>query len=84
MPVTWGLQGVVRGSARSQGLIHHSDRGAQYLALKYTERLAQAGIDTSVGSVGDSYDKYPGRERHRAVQGRGDQSAWAMEVHGPS
>ena len=34
----------------------HSDRGSQYLALKYTERLAQAGIDASVGSVGDSYD----------------------------
>lgn len=38
------------------GLIHHSDRGSQYVALKYTERLAQAGIDPSVGSVGDSYD----------------------------
>lgn len=38
------------------GLIHHSDRGSQYLALKYTERLAQAGVDSSVGSVGDSYD----------------------------
>ncbi len=37
-------------------LIHHSDRGVQYLAIKYTERLAEAGIDPSVGSVGDSYD----------------------------
>jgi len=37
-------------------LIHHSDRGSQYLAIKYTERLAEAGIDPSVGSVGDSYD----------------------------
>ena len=37
-------------------LIHHSDRGSQYLSIKYTERLAEAGIDTSVGSVGDSYD----------------------------
>ena len=45
-----------RLSAKPQGLIHHSDRGSQYLALKYAERLAQAGIDTSVGSVGDSYD----------------------------
>ena len=45
-----------RLSAKPQGLIHHSDRGSQYLALRYTERLAQAGIDTSVGSVGDSYD----------------------------
>ena len=38
------------------GLIHHSDRGAQYVSIKYTERLAEAGIEPSVGSVGDSYD----------------------------
>ncbi|WP_207382332.1 IS3 family transposase [Nitrobacter sp. Nb-311A] len=38
------------------GLVHHSDRGAQYLSIKYTERLADAGIEPSVGSVGDSYD----------------------------
>ena len=38
------------------GLIHHSDRGSQYLSIRYIERLADAGIDTSVGSVGDSYD----------------------------
>ena len=37
-------------------LIHHSDRGSQYLALRYTERLADAGIEPSVGSRGDSYD----------------------------
>ncbi|GHH04982.1 transposase [Pseudodonghicola xiamenensis] len=38
------------------GLIHHSDRGSQYVSIKYTERLAEAGIEPSVGSVGDSYD----------------------------
>jgi putative transposase len=38
------------------GLIHHSDRGAQYVSIRYTERLAEAGIEPSVGSVGDSYD----------------------------
>src|SRR6056297_1052965 len=38
------------------GLIHHSDRGVQYVSIKYTERLAEAGIEPSVGSVGDSYD----------------------------
>jgi putative transposase len=37
-------------------LVHHSDRGSQYLSIKYTERLEQAGIDLSVGSVGDAYD----------------------------
>src|SRR4029434_408678 len=38
------------------GLVHHSDRGVQYLSIKYTERLAEAGIELSVGRVGDSYD----------------------------
>jgi transposase InsO family protein len=38
------------------GLIHHSDRGVQYLCIRYTERLAEAGIEASVGSKGDSYD----------------------------
>lgn len=38
------------------GLIHHSDRGSQYLSIKYTECLAEAGIEPFVGSVGDSYD----------------------------
>jgi putative transposase len=37
-------------------LIHHSDRGVQYLSIRYTERLAEAGIEPSVGSKGDSYD----------------------------
>ena len=44
-----------RSVAKGSGLIHHSDRGSQYLSIRYTERLADAGIDTSVGSVGDSY-----------------------------
>ncbi len=38
------------------GLVHHSDRGVQYISIKYSERLAKAGIEPSVGSVGDSYD----------------------------
>lgn len=37
-------------------LIHHSDRGVQYVSIRYTDRLAEAGIEPSVGSVGDSYD----------------------------
>jgi len=45
-----------RRPARGDGLVHHSDRGSQYLALRYTERLVEAGIEPSVGSVGDSYD----------------------------
>jgi transposase InsO family protein len=45
-----------RRPAHKAGLIHHSDRGSQYVSIKYTERLAEAGIEPSVGSVGDSYD----------------------------
>ena len=39
-----------------EGLTHHSDRGGQYLSRRYTERLAEAGLEPSVGSAGDSYD----------------------------
>ena len=45
-----------RRPLQGAGLVHHSDRGSQYLALRYTERLAEAGVEPSVGSVGDSYD----------------------------
>lgn len=41
---------------RSEGLIHHSDRGSQYVSIRYSERLVEAGIQPSVGSRGDSYD----------------------------
>ena len=45
-----------RKPVSDSGLIHHSDRGVQYVSIKYTERLAEAGLVPSVGSVGDSYD----------------------------
>ena len=45
-----------RRPVQGGGLVHHADRGSQYLAIRYTERLAEAGIAPSVGSVGDSYD----------------------------
>ena len=45
-----------RSHAEIEGLVHHSDRGVQYLSIRYTERLAEAGIEPSVGSAGDSYD----------------------------
>jgi putative transposase len=44
-----------RRPVRGGGLIHHSDRGVQYVSIKYTERLTEAGVEPSVGSVGDSY-----------------------------
>jgi transposase InsO family protein len=62
-----GLAGAVRGRAwitttqsgsgsQTAGLVHHSDRGTQYLSMRDTDRLADAGIAPSVGSRGDSYD----------------------------
>jgi len=45
-----------RRPVQGGGLVHHSDSGSQYLVLRYTDRLAEAGIEPSVGSVGDSYD----------------------------
>jgi transposase InsO family protein len=42
--------------AAPEGVVHHSDRGSQYLSIRYSERLAEAGMRPSVGSVGDSYD----------------------------
>jgi putative transposase len=45
-----------RRPVSGSGLVHHSDRGVQYVSIKYTERLAEAGLEPSVGSVGDSYD----------------------------
>ena len=45
-----------RKTPDNKSLVHHSDRGSQYLSIKYTERLAEAEIDLSVGTVGDAYD----------------------------
>jgi len=46
-------------SLQDGGLVHHSDRGSQYLVLHYTERLVEASVEPSVGSVGDSYYNAP-------------------------
>ena len=45
-----------RRAERDGALVHHSDRGSQYVSIRYTERLGEAGIEPSVGSKGDSYD----------------------------
>ena len=50
------LEQALHARPGGDGLVHHSDRGVQYLSIRYTERLAEAGIEPSVGSVGDSYD----------------------------
>ena len=50
------LEKAVHQRRLGSALTHHSDRGSQYLSIRYSERLAEAGIELSVGSVGDSYD----------------------------
>ena len=50
------LEQAIWSRSETEGLVHHSDRGGQYLSIRYTERLAEAGMEPSVGSVGDSYD----------------------------
>ncbi len=50
------LEQGVQDRETDDTLVHHSDRGAQYLSIRYTERLADAGIEPSVGGRGDSYD----------------------------
>jgi putative transposase len=45
-----------RRPVQGSRLVHHSGRGSQYVSIKYTERLAEAGVEPSVGSVGDCYD----------------------------
>jgi len=50
------LEQAIWARKDTEHLIHHSDRGSQYLSIRYSERLAEAGIESSVGSVGDSYD----------------------------
>ena len=54
MPLEQAL--YARQPVDSDALVHHSDRGSQYVSIRYTERLAEMGIEPSVGSRGDSYD----------------------------
>jgi transposase InsO family protein len=71
-----------RRPIRGSGLVHHSDRGVQYVSIHYTERLAEAGIDPSVGSAGDSYGQCARGNRQWPVQGRGHPPSWAMALTG--
>ena len=50
------LEQALYSRTGTDGVIHHSDRGTQYLSIRYTERLSEAGLESSVGTVGDSYD----------------------------
>ena len=64
----------------AEDLIHHSDRGSQYLSIKYTERLVDAGIAPSVGSVGDSYDKALAESTIGPVQARSHRLHRVLEI----
>ncbi len=61
-----------RQPGKSERLVHHSDRGSQYVSIRYTERLAQAGIEPSVGSRGDSYDNASRTLENQGCGGTGD------------
>jgi putative transposase len=50
------LEQAIHARSPNDRLVHHSDRGSQYLSIRYTERLADVGIQGSVGTIGDSYD----------------------------
>jgi putative transposase len=73
-----------RGGA-VEGLVHHSDAGSQFLSIRYTERLADAGIEPSVGSVGDSYDNALaestiGLYKTERIEGRSWRNAEEVEI----
>jgi transposase InsO family protein len=57
-----------RQPERNDALIHHSDRGSQYVSIRYTERLAESGIEPSVRQQGRQLRQCPGRDDKRAVQ----------------
>ena len=73
-----------RQPERDGSLICHSERGSQYVSIQYSERLAEAGIEPSVGSKGDSYDLRLGRDHKWALQSRVDPSPSAVENEGIS
>ena len=81
-----------RKTQDNKSLVHHSDRGSQYLSIKYTERLAEAEIDLSVGTVGDAYDNalaecvilsgaYAAPRSPSNLQNRGHQPDRPLEIH---
>ena len=61
-------QALYARQPEKSGLIHHSDRGSQYVSIRYSERLLQAGVEPSVGSTGDSYDNALARDHQRPLQ----------------
>ena len=75
------LEQALYARPTGDGLMHHSDRGVQYLSIRYTERLAEAGIEASVGSVGDSYDNALAEIGQRPLQDRGHPALRPVAQH---
>jgi putative transposase len=76
---------IWRRGGEVEGLVHHSDAGSQFLSIRYTERLADAGIEPSVGSVGDSYDNALaestiGLYKTERIEGRSWRTAEEVEI----
>jgi hypothetical protein len=69
-----------RRPVQGNGLVHHSDRGSQYVSIRYTERLAEAGVEPSVGSVGEQLRQCSRRNDQRPLQGRGNPSTRTMAL----
>jgi putative transposase len=65
------LEQALWARGKPKGVIHHSDRGSQYLSIRYTDRLAEAGFNASVGSVGDSCDNALAETINGLYQSRG-------------
>lgn len=79
------LNQAIISAKKTQGLVHHSDRGSQYVSVVYNERLAEAGIVPSTGSVGDSYDNalaenVNGSYKNELIHGRSWRDVLEVEV----
>jgi len=79
--VLGALEQALWSRTGTEGLIHHSDRGCQYLSIRYTVRLAEAGVESSVGSTGDSYDNALAETIDGSVQDRGNPPSWPLAEH---
>lgn len=76
------LEEALHDREPGEGLVHPSDRGVQYLSIRYTQRLAEAGIACPGGERGRLVRQCAGGERHRPVQGRGDSPSRAVARRG--
>ena len=72
------LEQALWARSEAKGVVHHSDRGSQYLSIRYTERLKQAGVEPSVAQRRRLLRQRAGRVGHRALQNRGHPPSWSL------